>query len=310
MSAPRILIVRFSAIGDCIMASWAVSALRQTLPDATIHWAIQDRCAPVLAEGRLIDSIAVVDKTAWKKRRWSPTVWRSQMATFSALRAHKFDVGFDFQGHFKTAMCLRITGAKVRLAGRATDAFSARLNHVVTIPENGLHEVERSHALVSSWHECALPILPIMPEIPSIVAGSFVSIQTGAGAKGKAYPADKWREVARLLVAGGERVVTLGGANDPLLDLPGVEDYVGKLSLRESLGVVRASRIHLASDTGTGHAAAAYGVPVVSVMGPMPPAKYRPYTQNGVVLEKGIDPSAVSVSSVIEAVESLGLVRK
>jgi len=304
MSA-RVLIVRFSAIGDCVMTAWAVTALRQSHPSARIVWAVQERCAPVIDDGRLANRVVLADMDDWRKRRWSPATWRAQLATFTRLRAEKFDVGFDFQGHSKTAICLRLSGAKERLAGRATDGLAGWLNQVVKECDAGGHEVERAMRLVSARFAVTLPDRPIMPQVGGTLDPKLVTIQTGAGGKGKAYPIESFQEVAKELVRLGHRVVGLGGPRDPELQVPGAEDRAGKASLRDSMALVAASRLHLASDTGTGHIAAAYGVPVVSVFGPMPADRYRPFTDRGIVLDRGPDPAAVPVADVLHACQTL-----
>ena len=50
------------------------------------------------------------------------------------------------------------------------------------------------------------------------------------------------------------------------------------------MAAVAESHLHLAGDTGTGHIAAAYGTPVVSVFGPTPPERYRPWSARARVL--------------------------
>ncbi|MBX3112707.1 MAG: glycosyltransferase family 9 protein [Fimbriimonadaceae bacterium] len=297
---PRVLVVRFSAIGDCVMAAWAVTALRRAFPEGHIVWAAQERCAAVVADGAMVDQTVVADRDAWKKTRWSPATWWNQTRRFTSLRRHAFEFGFDLQGHSKTALCLRLAGARERHARRATDALARKLNPVSPVA-HGLHEVEANFAFLNQIWPMTLPDLPTMPELPAWHDGGFVSIQTGAGSRDKTYPVEQWRRVAEGLVKSGCRVVAVGGARDPGLDVPGVENLVGRLGLTETMQVVRASALHVAADTGTGHIAAAYGVPVVSVFGPTNPGVYRPWSTQGTVLQAGASAGLVSPKTVVEA---------
>jgi ADP-heptose:LPS heptosyltransferase len=102
----------------------------------------------------------------------------------------------------------------------------------------------------------------------------------------------------------GYRVHALGGPEERGLGDDSV-DLVGKLSLGETLQEVATSALHLAADTGTGHIASAYQIPVVSVFGPMNPAKYRPYGQNVTVLRESNDPGAVKPESIVAAGQKL-----
>lgn len=310
----KVLIVRFAAIGDCVMTAWAATAIRHAKPDTEITWAVQERCSPVIDTDRLVNDLYVFPRERWKTRRWSPATWRDQLVKYTGLRAQRFDAGFDFQGHSKTALCLRLAGCNRRYASRATDALAARLNPPSNLTPTGPHEVELAISLVQKAFDANLPSLPIMPELleekawwrERIVSSEpIVSIQTGAGEPDKTYPVGRWMEVADRLKAKGFQIVSVGGPNDPKLRSPAVLDTVGTQSLTRSLALVAMSDVHLAADTGTGHAAAAYGVPVVSVFGRTDPARFKPWSKKGIVLREGIDTKSVTPEQVVESVGML-----
>ncbi|MGE0001849.1 MAG: glycosyltransferase family 9 protein, partial [Fimbriimonadaceae bacterium] len=75
----RFLVVRLSAIGDCVMAAHAVSSLRRAHPKADIVWAVQEKCAPVVASPGLADEVIVVPRERWKQGRRSPAAWFDQV---------------------------------------------------------------------------------------------------------------------------------------------------------------------------------------------------------------------------------------
>lgn len=301
----KALVVRFSAIGDCVMTVWAVTALRRAVPDCEIVWAVQARPAPVIDAQRLAEP-AVFPREDWKRARWSPRTWRDQLRAYTSLRRHRFDVGFDFQGHSKTALCLRIAGCSQRFSSRATDAMARRLCPPVDQSLLRIHEVERAYDLVLT----AIPLggleSSIMPDLAAEAAvfragfgaGPLATIQTGAGEADKAYP--HWSDVAGGLATQGWTVVAVGGQNDPRLPEPAV-DRVGRLDLRGAMAAVLASDVHLAADTGTGHVAAAYGVPVVSVFSKNEPERFRPYSAQATVLREGRSAANVRPEDVVEA---------
>lgn len=297
----RVLIVRYSAIGDCVMAAWSVSGLRQSCPDIEITWAVQERCAPVISYPNLVDDVVLADMNAWKKRRLSPRTWRDQMAVYARMRRKGFDIGFDFQGHSKTALCLRLSGVKMRYASRGTDGLAKRLNQVVECGAGRLHEVEVGLNLLRwGFADIELPDLPIMPNVNG---ESFdVTVQTGAGHPDKKVSTETWKEVCQDLVKRGLKVALVGAPQDPSFELDGVVNLVGKHDLKGSMGLVKSSRVHVASDTGTGHIASAYGVRTVSVFGPTDPVIYRPWGEKSLVLKHSENPENVSVPEIIEAI--------
>jgi ADP-heptose:LPS heptosyltransferase len=273
----KVLAVRFSAIGDCVMAAWAVSAIRRDYPESQVVWALQDTCLDVVDVESLVHERFVADRLSWRSARWHPSVWRAQLRLFAGLRRRRFDVGFDFQGHLKTALCLRLAAPRRRVSHLATDQFASTLNTQVQVDRATTHEVEAHHRLVETLLPLSGKWSVQMPQAKGPESADAVTIQTGASRVEKRYPIELWREVAQRLVQAGLRVVAVGGPHDPTLDVPGVTNLVGKLSLAQTMGVLRQSRLHLSGDTGTGHIAAAYGVPVVSLFGRSDPRRFRPF---------------------------------
>jgi len=144
LSPPRFLIVRFSAIGDCVMAAWATTAIRNRFPDAFICWAVEERCSPVIDRKRLVDKVVEIPRERWRGKKASPTVLREQIAICDGLRRLKFDYGFDLQGHLKTALCLRFAFPRKRVSVGATDSVSRLLNPVPARMPEQTHWVD--------WH--------------------------------------------------------------------------------------------------------------------------------------------------------------
>lgn len=310
---PTFLVVRFSAIGDCVMTAHAVTAIRRRHPNARIVWAVEPFCAPVLDRDRLVDAIVEFPRRRWKEARWSPATWRAQLGTYLSLRRFRPDFALDFQGHSKTALAARLSGAKRRLAVGATDAFARRLVTTSTQVAQQKHWVERHQALLQELGDYPFVTRPIVPELfeerGRVVAerptGPVATLSVGSSEEDKRYPIEHWRTVAESLLARGVSVVVLGGPGDPTLGLPNVFDLVGKTSLRETMAWIAQSDVHLAADTGSGHLAAAYSVPVVSVFGRTNPAKFRPYTDRGTPLRAPTKrPGDVAPAEVVAAARS------
>jgi ADP-heptose:LPS heptosyltransferase len=297
--SPRFLLVRFSAIGDCVMAAWAATAYREKYPEGFLCWAVESRCASIIERSRLCNLVHEFPREQWKKKRWSPAVWREQILAYTELRKLHFDAGLDLQGHSKTALCLRIANPRRRIQARATDAMARRLNPMPTGQPEGMHAIEWNHHALEQLGEFELPERPIMPAAHARSPG-LVTISVSAGQTDKTYPADGWKQVAGGLLSKGLEVRFLGGPGDPQIRCAGAIDLVGKLSLSDSMNEVARSGLHLCADTGTGHMAAAYGTPVISVFGPTDPHVYRPYGCDGVVLRNGKETSAVTPEEILE----------
>lgn len=302
----RVLVVRFRAIGDCVMAAYPVTALRNAMPDAFMVWAVEPGCTAVIDRSELVDRVVHFPRNRWKKQGEIRT-FPDQLRHYLRLRKFKFDLAIDFQGHSKTALALKLSGAKQRLAVRATDVLAQNLNPVAKIDPSIEHMVERHMAALNTLGAFQCPEYPLMPQRLPVPGGildrPFVSLMTGASSKNKLYSPDHWKVVGNDLVKKGIPVVFVGGPTDPQPEVSGAINLVGKLRLRETMAVLRASAVHCAPDTGTGHIAAAYGVPVVSLFGRRGhgPNEFRPYSPQVTVLQgtghvDEIDPMTVSIT--------------
>ena len=289
----RALIVKFSSIGDCVMAVPVAAALKRH--QAELSWAVDPRCAAVL-EPSLLKEVFEIPWETWKREKASTL---TQLRYYLRLRERKFDVGFDLQGHAKTAICLRLSGARRRTSARAFDPLVKLLNGVA--PSRGaVHTVERNLEAAATLVEISEEPEFTMPETPSVMLpDNLVTIAVSTGHPRKNYP--HWAAVSRGLTAMNLAPVYLGGPGDTV---PGEGlSQVGKLSLAESMAWVRGSRIHLAADTGTGHIAAAYGTPVISIFGWTDPALFRPYGPHVTVLDAGKSMDALAPEAILAEVK-------
>lgn len=296
------------------MAVPVATAIRRSQSEGvpSVTWAVEQRCRAVIDDERLVDGRVEFPRDEWKRRRWSPATWRAQLAWYGRLRKAGYDYGIDLQGHSKTALCLRIAKPRHRLAARATDGFAARLNPIAAGNEADQHVVERNLEVLRQLSGIEAEPAFIMPAYRDLRARfrgavPLATINVAAGAPDKCYPLERWVAVAAALRSLGYRTAFVGGPGDPVPDDPDSEILVGKLKLEETIAAVAESSIHLAGDTGTGHIAAAYGVPVVSVFGPTDPARYRPYATagRGIVLRSGRSTEEVPSEQVIEAAARL-----
>jgi ADP-heptose:LPS heptosyltransferase len=264
------------------MAIPVASAMRQMWPDAHIAWGVDERCQDVLDKTHLLNETIVVPRQRWKDL--GAAAWREQLLFYTRLRQHRFDIGIDLQGHSKTGIFMRFASPKLRLAAHATDIFAKTLSPLAIGSPRGKHVVDwnlevarqlRIEAQTPNW---------IMPPVQRMASNRLVTIGVGAGAKNKTIPPDHLITVAKDLMKTGYEIVFLGGRGEYEPDLPNAKTLVGKLTLRESMGWIASSALHIAADTGNGHIAAAYKIPTVSVFGPTDPLRYRPYGELSTVL--------------------------
>jgi ADP-heptose:LPS heptosyltransferase len=298
--AMRILIVKFSAIGDCVMAGWIARDLRLSYPEATIDWVVDERNAEVI-NGEIVTNVLPLPRKQWKSKGEFRTLF-AQYRWHCALREHSYDYGFDLQGHSKTAWCLRLAGVKNRVASRATDAIARSLNPQMPRSQpDDLHIIEWNSEVVNH-------LLRTQTGNHEILAGELayrnprlITICVGAGHPTKKIPPSTLSELGAKLAKRGYEVTYLGGKNDHIESVPNTKNMVGETSLTETIQLIRQSALHISGDTGTAHIAAATHTPQVTVFGPMNPNWYRPYSDLCMLLNREGNPALIDSDEILDA---------
>ena len=105
---PRILIVRLSAIGDCVLTVPLIHALRNEFPESHLAWIVDERAAP------LLDGLEGLDELLVVPRRWHrslSSVWQIRRA----LRERRYDIAIDPQSLTKRGLLSFLSGSPDRI---------------------------------------------------------------------------------------------------------------------------------------------------------------------------------------------------
>lgn len=302
MSEPRVLIVRFRAIGDCVMSAWATSALRRRNPNSTIWWAIEPECNAVIERTNLVNRVVEFPRRDWQKARWNPRTWNETIRTYLSLRQGNFTHAFDLQGHTKTTLAAKISGAKICVGLDPKDAISKRLAPGFIGFDRNRHWVENMHACISSRLPVDVLQPPLMPEGTqnSSDFNNLVTINVGASIPEKLIASTIWLDLTDLLVSSGYSVAFIGGPADEPVHHPQALDLVGKCTLDETVFILRHSAAHFCGDTGTGHIASAVRTPTVSVFvsGRNHPRNYQPFGEFGTYFDGFSDPETLNAERI------------
>ena len=109
-SIDTILIIRLSAIGDVVMASPLIRALRARYPQARIVWLAQPEVRDLLSAHPELDEVIVWPRGEWRRlwreRRYL-TWWREVRGFVRRLRALRPDLAIDLQGLLKSGLWAR-----------------------------------------------------------------------------------------------------------------------------------------------------------------------------------------------------------
>lgn len=304
---PRtILLFLFGDLGDTILTTPAVRALRSRYPDARLVLVGKPAAARFLAELQLIDGAIEVDKHLFD-RVWSlanPTALLRLVTLLRRIRKEHADVAVVFHhlvtrwGALKFALLALASGAHSRAGldnGRGwflTDTvrdlgFGARHEAEYWRDVAGLLDARDSLRLEvpmsADDHSFARDFLDTGAGGPS----RFLAIHAGTGwyGPGRRWPADRFATAAERLLEADPRlhVLVVGTEDDRVASMPLLKslgaratDLLGQTTVGQLAAILSRCRLLLANDGGVAHLAAASGVPVVAVFGPSNDAAWRP----------------------------------
>lgn len=282
----KILVLRFSSIGDIVLTTPVVRCLKRQL-GAEVHFLTKQSYASVLEHNPNVDRVVA---------------FRSDVSeVLPALRRERYDQVIDLHRNLRS---LHVKLA-LRRPSRAFDKLNWQKWLLVRMKIDLLprrHIVDRyldtvRHLGVENDGGGLDFYIPADQEValatlsPDLVAGRFLAFVIGAMHATKRLPEEKIAAVCRQL---GAPVVLLGGPAEQesgrrIAQSAGahVVDACGRLNLLQSASVLRQAAGVIAHDTGLMHIAAALGKKIVSVWGNTVPA-FGMYPYYGASLDENI----------------------
>ena len=303
--AQRILIVRPSAIGDVVMASPVLRALREACPDAHICWLVEPHLVDVLKTNPCLDQVIVWPKNLWRKL-WSSGRWwqflREICGLARKLRRQRFDVVLDIQGLLRSRLLAWLSGAPVRIGFASKEPGRFLLSRVVSrgadserMGSEYLHLMRELGFDPGPFHPCldvdeteAASVEQILREAG--LTGHFVAFAPFTTRPQKHWFAERWSELARRVGAQFDLpVVVLGGPADHdaatmiCASAGCAVNLAGQLRLVQTMAVIRRCTLLIGVDTGLTHMGPAFERPTIALFGPTCPYRVTSRT-NTVVL--------------------------
>src|SRR2546427_7769993 len=217
---PALLVAQTSFLGDVVLTTPLVSALRRRLMPRRLALLVRPEAVPLVAGHPDIDQVLVDDK------RGADGGALGWLGTARRLRAERFEVAVSPHRSLRTALLLAAAGIPRRVGLR--ESRGARLFHERVPRDRGRHDVERNLALLAPFGggEAEPPPLhvPIAPEAPGRAAallppraGPLAGAAPGSVWTTKRWAPEGFAAVIGTLAAEGARCVVLGAPEDAAL---------------------------------------------------------------------------------------------
>jgi heptosyltransferase-2 len=281
----RILILRNDRIGDVLLSTPVIKALRQKFPQAYISMLVAPVAKDIVEGNPYLDEVITYDKDI-KHKKWMRTL------KFAArLKKKKFDLAVNLHPTNRTNILIFLAGIPVRLG------YNRKLGFLLThrkehLKQEGLkHETEYNFDLLKVLDISGDPSDVFMP----IKTGSdlyaddlfrkegikpgdnLLAINPGASCPSKIWPVERFAEVCRKLAdLYNFKILILAGPKDMVLankitlyyGIKGkVINLAGKISLSQMASIIKRCSLFISNDSGPVHMASALGTPVISIFG-------------------------------------------
>ena len=327
----RIVVLRGCCLGDTLLATPLVGALRRAYPAAHIIAAVGRWSRPAVAGNPDLDGL--LDLEGVGTGRVHPDAY---LRVVRRLRAGRFDLALVLERTPVLTVLPALAGIPLR-AGIDSAGRGFALN--VRVPWTAVeHEAQLflrvGEALGIAVHDAVLRFIPTadaasqaqalwtahgLDGLPVAALAPGGGRNPGMTLAAKHWPPERYAALAGLLSHRlGLRVILTGDmhdrettaavrrAMDPATAARTI-DLAGTTSLDTLGALLGRCVLFVGNDSGPTHLAAATGIPVVAIFGPTDPAVYRPYSPLAVALRgpHGQNTCEVSVDEVAAAAESL-----
>jgi len=305
MDFRNILVIKLRHIGDVLLSTPVLHALREAYPGARVTMLVNRGTEGILTHNPDVNEVLCLEKGAWE----------AQLKFVRMLRRRAFDCVIDLTDGDRSATISLMTGAPVRVGFNAEHRWRGLLYSAVAKPRPAdQHRVDYDLCGLRALGldpKPGTPVVHVSPVEEQMVetwlqeAGLFSSeasllpvlLQPGARYSLKVWPRERFAQLADLLAERFSCRILLGGDQREREIAEqvarkarcGPTVVAGKFSLLQFASLMKRCALFVGNDGGAMHIAAAMGTPVVALFGPTYPQRWGPRGGPAQVIYKGFD---------------------
>lgn len=298
-SVQRVLLVRLRSIGDTVLMTPCLQAIKTFRPEIRTSVLVEETSAPVLRGNPFVDDLIVTPRIGN-----SLADLASRVMLIRFLRSKRFDLALNLHGGTTATFLCRLSGARL-CGGYAESNWSRLLTFAAPSPfeifrKEEIHSVEQQLGLLA-WAGVPLPsdpktsvtILSPARSQASVrlrelgLSGRFAIVIPTATLDCKRWPAERFAEVIRFLQTECGLPVLVITTTDPgwktrYGHLVGNSATIaGDVELDELTALLDRADLLVCNDGGPAHIRAALAKPLVVIFGSMDPRVWHPWIPRG-----------------------------
>jgi lipopolysaccharide heptosyltransferase II len=312
----RVLLIRLRLIGDVVLSTPVIRALRRTFPDATLTYLVERDAAAVVTGNPHLDEVLVVERSRGAMRVLD------DLRLARTLRRRRFDVVIDMHGGPRSSWLALATGAPQRIG---YDVAGRRWMYTRTVARP--RELRARHSVLNQWDllsavdgwvdDAPQPArdaveMPLDPAADARIAGrlsaagvrsgdALIVVHVSANNPFRRWPEPAFMELVAGLAGGASqrRVILSSGPSDRQAAgriAAGAQERLGnaaasrvldfgEFDLSELHALIARSQLFVGGDSGPLHIAATTCTPVVAIYGPTLPARSSPWRSPNLITE-------------------------
>ena len=320
----RILLIRPDAIGDMVLATPAIAALRNKFPQAQIAVLARGYNQTIIKNNPAIDEIILDDLYPHiiNRKMISPIKYWQWV---QLLKQKKFDLMINFYGEFPYALTAFLAGIPYRIGDKARILFSWLYNFPVwqKFSNSTIHEVKHHFELLKPLNidlpkDAKLNVYPSQNAIReakqilekhNMREKKLIAVTIGTGRTDKPWDIKKVKQLIKILAHKyNTKIIFLGGPKEKALAdqiLPEIDGKIINLvgiSLELLIGIISQMRLYIGNNTGPSHIAAALNIPsiVLFCSKAHKPGRWAPWGNQHKIFEKADKTTPEEVAAAAE----------
>ena len=293
----KLLVIQTAFIGDVVLSTALVESLHQQYPTATIDLLVRKGNESLLVNHPFLHEIIAWDKQKNKYLNW--------LKVLLQIRNKKYDIVVNVQRYAATGIWTAFSNAKVKI-GFDKNPFSFLFTHCIKHVEalNGLHEINKNHALLSALGTVALCKPKLYPtktdydKVQHLQSKPYICIAPASVWFTKQFPRQKWIDFINEIPFEGI-IYIIGGPGDKALGQSIIEgvsiqnqrqkqlvNLAGQLPFLASAALQKNALLNYVNDSAPMHFASAMNAPVVAIYcSTVPDFGYGPLSDRSFIVQ-------------------------